>query len=105
MNCYKCGKKLRPMATILEYQDENNQKISELYIERFQFGHSNHSIGFLADITEERKKQLELRDANEHQIILIKEVHHRVKNNLQVLNSFLNLEKRVGNILIQFYLL
>ena len=75
--------------------DENNQKISELYIERFQFGHSNHSIGFLADITEERKKQLELRDANEHQIILIKEVHHRVKNNLQVLNSFLNLEKRV----------
>ena len=27
MNCYKCGKKLRPMATILEYQDENNQKI------------------------------------------------------------------------------
>ncbi len=75
--------------------DENNQKICELYIERFEFGHTNHSIGFLADITDERNKQLELREANEHQIILIKEVHHRVKNNLQVLNSFLNLEKRV----------
>ena len=75
--------------------DENNQKICELYIERFEFGHSTHSIGFLADITDEMNKQLELREANDHQIILIKEVHHRVKNNLQVLNSFLNLEKRV----------
>ena len=74
--------------------DENNQKICELYIERFEFGDSTHSIGFLADITEERSKQMELREANEHQTVLIKEVHHRVKNNLQILNSFLNLEKR-----------
>ena len=53
-----------------------------------------HSIGFITDITEDRKKQEALIEANEHQTILIKEVHHRVKNNLQVLNSFLNLEKR-----------
>lgn len=75
--------------------DENNKKICELYIERFKFDESNHSIGFLADITYERNKQRELCEANEHKIILIKEVNHRVKNNLQVLNSFLNLEKRV----------
>ncbi len=74
--------------------DENNQKIVELYIERFEFGQNVHSIGFLTDITEEYNKQQELVEANEHQKILIKEVHHRVKNNLQVLNSFLNLEKR-----------
>lgn len=74
--------------------DENNQKIAEIYLERFEFGQISHSIGFITDITEERNKQLELVEANEHQTILIKEVHHRVKNNLQVLNSFLNLEKR-----------
>ncbi|MDO5859657.1 sensor histidine kinase [Methanobrevibacter sp.] len=74
--------------------DENNQKICEIYIERFEFGSETHSIGFLTDVTEERTKQLELMEANEHQKVLIKEVHHRVKNNLQVLNSFLNLEKR-----------
>ena len=74
--------------------DENNQKIAELYIERFEFGSETHSIGFLTDATEERTKQLALMEANEHQKVLIKEVHHRVKNNLQVLNSFLNLEKR-----------
>ena len=74
--------------------DENNQKMCEIYIERFEFGSEPHSIGFLTDITEERTKQLALMEANDHQKVLIKEVHHRVKNNLQVLNSFLNLEKR-----------
>lgn len=74
--------------------DENNQKICELYIERFEFSKNNHSLGFLADITDEMNKQRELRESNEHQNVLIKEVHHRVKNNLQILNSFLNLEKR-----------
>ena len=74
--------------------DSNNQKMCELYIERFEFGSDAHSIGFLTDVTEEKKKQRELIEANEHQKVLIKEVHHRVKNNLQVLNSFLNLEKR-----------
>ncbi|WP_458403873.1 sensor histidine kinase [Methanobrevibacter sp.] len=74
--------------------DENYLKNCDLYIERFEFGTEIHSIGFLTDLTEEYQKHLELVEANEHQKVLIKEVHHRVKNNLQVLNSFLNLEKR-----------
>ena len=71
-----------------------NQKIFELHIEIFDYGQGVHSIGFMTDITEEKNKQDELKEAYEHQTILIKEVHHRVKNNLQVLNSFLNLERR-----------
>ena len=74
--------------------DPTNQKICEIYIEIFEFGQEEHSIGFLTDITEDYFKQQELQNANEHQKVLIKEVHHRVKNNLQILNSFLNLEKR-----------
>ena len=74
--------------------DPNNQKTGELFIERFEFGENTHSMGFLTDMTDEISKQNELKNANEHQKVLIKEVHHRVKNNLQILNSFLNLEKR-----------
>ena len=74
--------------------DRENTKVCELFIERFRYGNKNHSIGFLTDITLPRKKQQELIKSNATKNILIKEVHHRVKNNLQVLNSFLNLEKR-----------
>ena len=72
----------------------NNKKIVDLYVERFNYNHTTHSLGFLTDITEEMEKQNQLMESNEIQLILIKEIHHRVKNNLQVLNSFLNLEKR-----------
>ena len=82
---------------ILTYKvhgDENNLKICELFIERFHYGNNEHSIGFLTDITAMKQKQEELIESNANKNILIKEVHHRVKNNLQVLNSFLNLERR-----------
>ena len=85
---------LQEICTYNVHGDENNQKIVDIYFERFEFGQGTHSIGFITDLTEEHKKQQELIESNEHQSILIKEVHHRVKNNLQVLNSFLNLEKR-----------
>ena len=71
-----------------------NEKIVDLYIERFKYNNDVHSLGFLTDITEEMQKQEELFESNEQQLLLIKELHHRVKNNLQILNSFLNLEKR-----------
>ena len=72
----------------------NKKKVVDLYIERFEYGNTTHSLGFLTDITEDRLKQEALTASNENRLILIKEIHHRVKNNLQVLNSFLNLEKR-----------
>lgn len=72
----------------------NNKKVVDLYIERFEYGNTTHSLGFLTDTTEERHKQDQLIASNENRLVLIKEIHHRVKNNLQILSSFLNLEKR-----------
>ncbi len=71
-----------------------NSKIVDLHIERFEYNDEVHSLGFLTEITEEIEKQNKLIESNELKVVLIKEIHHRVKNNLQVLNSFLNLEKR-----------
>ncbi len=90
---------IQEMNKVFTYKvngNEENLKICELFIERFTYGNKEHSIGFLTDITIARQKQKELIESNATKNILIKEVHHRVKNNLQVLNSFLNLERRTS---------
>lgn len=86
--------KIDETFTYYIHGDPNNKKVVDLFIERFEYGNAVHSIGFLSDVTQEKKNYEQLIISNNNRLILIKEIHHRVKNNLQVLNSFLNLEKR-----------
>ena len=53
-------------------------------------------IVVFVDITERKKMEEELKRSLDEKIILLNEVHHRVKNNLQIVASLLNLQ--AGNV-------
>jgi PAS domain S-box-containing protein len=61
---------------------------------RGEDGHAERLIGTNWDVTEQKLNEEALQSSLQEKSALLKEVHHRVKNNLQVITSLLRLESR-----------
>ncbi|MBL8966859.1 MAG: PAS domain S-box protein [Spirochaetaceae bacterium] len=67
--------------------------IAEVSLSPFEFQGRGMAQAILRDITERKRSENLLRDALDDRELLLRELHHRVKNNLQFLESLIELQK------------
>ena len=66
----------------------------QVFLNPVSLGEGQREISCIAyDITERKEIDRAIRSALKEKEVLLQEVHHRVKNNLQVISSMLNLQK------------
>lgn len=97
MTTYLMEPQARPMAnrrTLYALRKDQSQFPCEIGLNPLEVEGQLHILTSVSDVSEKVQANLLIEKALKEKTILLGEVHHRVKNNLQVISSLLNLQSR-----------
>ena len=86
------GKQVDPQYQFTAVRPDGRELILEASVSYVPYKEGTATQGVLRDVTERIRVENQIRQNLEEKNVLLKEIHHRVKNNLSVVISLLNLQ-------------